>query len=83
MARNVVEDYSDGKDTHLWSYRRFLYLHFRHDWHRHYDNLWKALIYVARYGKQPLDWALDLPESDLWRWVKYLSDAVKKEQPKK
>ena len=40
-------------------------------------------MYVARYGRQQLDWVLDLPVSELWRYVSFISDAIKAEQPKK
>ena len=62
------------------SYARFLHLYFLRDWRKHFHDLHKAITYVCRYGKQG-GWAevAELSSTDLWRRVRYISDALEKE----
>jgi len=83
LAERVCQDYEgDPGDTTRWSYARYEHLYFRHSWHRHFHELWKGRVYLARYRRQEVDWILDLPMSEFWRYVHYTSEAIKSEQPK-
>lgn len=57
-----------------------MYLYFYRDWDRHFRDLYKALTYVSRYGRQGAWSELEqLTGTELWRRVRFISDAVEKE----
>ena len=84
MAERVCQDFeSDSGDTTRWSYARWIHLFFKLNWNRYLRETWKGRVYLARYLRQDIEWVLDLPMTEFWRYVHYTSEAIKAENPKK